>query len=117
MSLVALGMNALGWKSALRNLTLLLLLPGLALAIWFSQMLPLTPLLSFLQGASIAPAVLLPFGARALRIQPDLARTAAGLGATRSQRFRTLWLPLLGWPLASTIALAILISLSCAWRL
>lgn len=116
MSLVALGMNALGWKSALRNLTLLLLLPGVAMAIWLPHALVSSPLLSFLQGTSIAPMVLLPLGARALRIEPYLARTAAGLGATRSQRFRILWLPLLGLPLVSTISLAILISLACALR-
>lgn len=97
--------------SVLTSCLLLMLLPGLALAITlpFLAPAPTSFLIAFLQGAAIAPIVLIYLLHRMAHLQPGLRRIAAGLGANARARLRLLWLPRFGWPVTATLLLAIVL--------
>ncbi|ARW17322.1 hypothetical protein [Komagataeibacter europaeus] len=103
------------WCVLLRGMLLCLLLPGLGLAVWW-------PCLAhgggvagcLMQGLCIAPAAMWPLLRVLDRIPPGLSRTAGGLGADANMRFRLLWLPLLGLPVAGVMAFSFGMIALCA---
>ncbi|AQS87460.1 hypothetical protein AA101099_2936 [Neoasaia chiangmaiensis NBRC 101099] len=98
-------------------LILLFLIPGLVVA-WMLARDPATamiPARAFWEGVLIAPACFLPLIIKLRHIDPQLARTGAGLGAGPSARLRLIWLPLLGPSAGVTTLLTALLIVLLHW--
>lgn len=69
------------------------------------------------QGILLSPVISLPSLLTLSRTPSGLSRTAQGLGAGRSERFRFLWLPLLRTRLLCGVACGVALSFTGAWLL
>ncbi|UYH51243.1 hypothetical protein N5W20_09180 [Candidatus Kirkpatrickella diaphorinae] len=100
-------------------LCLLLLLPGIAMAITLVQLACASrdDMSFYLAGISAAPLCLLPLAARQRQRDPTSTRTARGLGASGWQRFRLDFVP---FYCRAAIMTALLILVTCVacivWR-
>ena len=103
------------WRVVLRGLLLSLVLPGLGLAVWLPHLAHGGGVAGcIMQGLCIAPAAMWPLLRVLDRIPPGLSRTASGLGADAKMRFRLLWLPLLGLPVAGVMVFSLAMIVLCA---
>ncbi|GAN90666.1 hypothetical protein Gbfr_020_066 [Gluconobacter frateurii M-2] len=116
-ALIALLMRLLPAKHV-RLLGLLVLLPGPALAFAIPELHKAAVAFTgrhydVLQGALIAPAVMLPFGATLLWVPAGTTRAAIGLGANFATRARLIWLPLLLPAALLSFTMAVLLTVGC----
>ncbi|WP_193733029.1 hypothetical protein [Komagataeibacter sp. FXV3] len=103
------------WCVLLRGMLLCLVLPGLGLAVWWPDLAHGNGMARcIVQGLCLAPAAMWPLLRVLDRIPPGLSRTACGLGADAKMRFRLLWLPLLGLPVAGVVAFSFGMIVLCA---
>lgn len=100
-------------------LCLILLLPGIAVAMTLVQLACATrdDMSFYLAGISAAPLCLLPLAARQRQRNPTSTRTARGLGASRWSRFRLDFVPFYCRAAIMTTLLILFTSVACiVWR-
>ncbi len=88
------------WRRAARQLALVLLVPGIVLAVRPERLAvaqgPAAGAMLLILG--VLPVLMLPVLSRLAGMLDGQVRTASGLGAGRIAILRLVWLPQLGWP-------------------